>query len=264
MSTPIFNERLKANLPVAPEIRDIRELIPRADWSIGRRDGAPRYITLHYNGPTVMNRTPKGEVNQLIGDAKWQMRPGGLGAKNGGDGLQYHYVVLSDGTIHQTRDEGDVLWHCGNSVGNQWSLSVHLPLGGQQDATEPQWEATLRLFGWLASKHLIPVQRVLGHKEWKSTACPGPFLFPRLLRWRDAAPATVIAATFAAQHDVGIYEGPGMTFPIALGSSAVMKKGDEFQADAVLVGQRYNSDVRWFHRADGVGFVPWTTVRQVG
>ncbi|NNJ10582.1 N-acetylmuramoyl-L-alanine amidase [Chloroflexales bacterium ZM16-3] len=258
MTTPIFNERLGP-----PEIRDIRELLPRANWSIGHREGAPRYVTLHYNGPTVMNRTPKGEINQLIGDARWHMRPGALGAKNGGDGLQYHYAVLSDGTIHQLRDEADVLWHCGNSVGNQWSLSVHLPLGGQQDATEPQWASTLRLFGWLTTRHLIPVQRVLGHKEWKATDCPGPLITPRLLRWRDAAPATQIAALLEATVDVGVYEGPGTTFPIAAASTAVMKKGDRVQVDAVLVGQRYNGDVRWFHRADGLGFVPWPTVRQV-
>ncbi|NTV72556.1 MAG: N-acetylmuramoyl-L-alanine amidase, partial [Azonexaceae bacterium] len=212
---------------------------------------------------TVMNRTPKGEVKQLIGDAKWQMRPGGLGAATGGDGLQYHYAVLSDGTIHQTRDAGDVLWHCGNSVGNQWSLSVHLPLGGQQDATEPQWAATLTLFQWLASRHLIPVQRVLGHKEWKNTECPGPFLMRRLNRWRADAPATHINLRLEAAADIGIYEGPGMSFPIALQSTAVMKKGEQFTADAVLVGQRFSGDVRWFHRLDGVGFVPWPSSRQV-
>jgi hypothetical protein len=246
-----------------PQIRDISDLLARADWSIGRRPGPPRYVTLHYNGPRVRNRTPKGEMEQLIFDAKFHMKPGSLNSPKGGDGLQYHYAVISDGTIYQCRPEEDVLWHCGNTVGNQWSLSIHLPLGGQQDATDAQWASTLTLFRWLASRHVIPVQRILGHKEWKNTECPGPFLFPRLLRWRDVEPATPISRQYEAAADVGIYEGPGLNFPIALQSTAVLKRADLFTADAVLVGQRYNGDVRWLHRADGVGFVPWAVVRQI-
>jgi hypothetical protein len=106
------------------------------------------------------------------------------------------------------------------------------------------------------------VQRVLGHKEWKATDCPGPLLMPRLLHWRSAAPATALAVKLTAIGDLGIYEGPGTTFPISLTGTGVMRKGDTFVADAVLVGQRYSNDVRWFHRADGVGFVPWAIVRQ--
>ena len=65
-----------------------------------------------------------------------------------------------------------------------------------------------------------------------------------------------------ALADVGIYEGPGLPFLIALNSTAVMRKGATLIGDAVLVGQCYNGDVRWFHRVDGVGFVPWAIVRQ--
>ena len=252
-----------AATPPAPAIRDIQEMLPRAAWSIGQRPGAPRYVTLHYNGPTVMNRNPRGELAQLIADAKYQMRPGALKSPTGGDGIQYHYAVISDGTIYQCREEESTLWHSANAVGNTGSLSVHLPLGGQQDATPEQWAATLNLFRWLATRHAIPVQRILGHKEWSNTACPGPLLFPRLIRWRDAAPATAIYRQLAATADVGIYEGPGMTFPIALQSTAVLKKGDLFTADAVVVGQRWAGDVRWLHRLDGVGFVPWAVTRAI-
>lgn len=248
---------------LVPLIRDISDMLARADWSIGRRPGPPRYLTLHYNGPHVRNRTPKGEVEQLIFDAKHHMRPGALNSARGGDGLQYHYAVTSDGTIYQCRAEEDVLWHSANKVGNTWSLSIHLPLGGQQDATEEQWASTVTLFRWLATRYAIPVQRVLGHKEWSTTECPGQNLMRRLNRWRNEAPATPVSLQLEAVADIGIYEGPGLNFPIALDSTAVMKKGDLLAADAVLVGQRYNGDVRWFHRLDGVGFVPWPSVRRI-
>lgn len=176
-----------------PIIHDIRHTLPRATWSIGTRRAPPRYLTLHYNGPLVAERSPRGELRQLTADARYQMRPGGLGSPKGGDGLQYHYAVGADGTIYQCRDEAATLWHCAHATGNQWSLSIHLPLGGEQDATDEQWASTLALFTWLCARCMIPTGRVRGHQEWSGSQCPGPHLMPRLRTWRSTAPATVLA-----------------------------------------------------------------------
>jgi hypothetical protein len=244
-------------MSTAPTIRDIEDALPHRDWQIGTRAGAPRYLTLHYNGPVVANRTPKGELAQLTADANYHMRKGGVGAPNGADGLQYHYAVISDGTIYQCRNDSAVLWHSGNAVGNAWSLSIHVPVGGKQDATEAQWASVLALFEFLRTRYAIPIERVIGHSEWKSTDCPGPKLMPRLIRWRQSAPATRVQAHGSARVATAVYEAPTTIATIALGGRAHLDVGQAMDFDAILVGKLALGDVRWLHRADGTGFVPY-------
>jgi hypothetical protein len=246
---------------LAPTIRDIQEMLPQATWSIGTRKEAPRYLTLHFNGPAIANRTPKGELNQLIADAKYHMRPGALGAASGGDGLQYHYAVLSDGTIYQCRDDAAVLWHCAHKVGNAQSLAIHVPVGGQQDATDAQWASTTLLFDWLRTRYAIPIERVIGHCEWGTKpACPGPKLMPRLIRWRQSALATPIAACGTVTVATAVYEAPTTEAHVALGGKATLGVGAAIDVDAITVGKLTLGDVRWLHRADGLGFVPYAAL----
>ncbi|RRR69564.1 MAG: N-acetylmuramoyl-L-alanine amidase [Candidatus Viridilinea halotolerans] len=242
--------------PLACAIRDIRAHIPRAAWSIGSRAGAPRYLTLHYNGPVVRQRTPAGEVAQLVANARHHMRPGALGATSGGDGLQYHLAVLSDGDVVQCRDLGDMLWHCGHRVGNPWSLSIHLPLGGQQDATAAQWAQTTQLFDALRTAFAIPKERILGHQEWGRSACPGPLLMTRLVRWRNAAPATPLTQTLTTRTATAIHEGPSSRFPVALTGTAHLAADMPIPVNAILTGTLCDGDIRWLHLRSGLGFVP--------
>lgn len=241
-----------------PFIRDIQEALPRAAWTIGTRPGAPRYATLHYNGPAVKLRgDTRAELNQLTIDARYHMRPGGLGSPKGGDGLQYHFAVLSDGAIYQTRALDAVLWHCGHKTGNVWSLSVHLPLGGNQDATASQWAATGILFDWLRRTYAIPTERILGHSEWGTkTDCPGPHLMPRLVRWRASATATRLERGFAILRTTPIYEGPAPRYPVALAGTATLTPAESVQVDAIVVGAYAQGDSRWLHLKNGVGFIP--------
>ncbi|MCU0491269.1 MAG: hypothetical protein MUD01_06770, partial [Chloroflexaceae bacterium] len=92
---------------------DVRARLPRANWEIGRRQGNPDGIVLHYNGPAVAPESQFGEglVQKLIRNARWHMRPGSLGAPSGGDGLQYHLCVASDGQVLWMRDLEAQLWH---------------------------------------------------------------------------------------------------------------------------------------------------------
>ena len=240
-----------------PTIHDIQATMPRAAWSIGLRHAAPRYLTLHYNGPPVASRgNVQGELAQLQADARYQMRPGALGSATGGDGLQYHVVVLSDGGIYQTRDLDATLWHCGHVQGNRWSLAIHLPLGGTQDATAAQWAGLTQLFDWLRQTYAIPVTRILGHKEWGTSVCPGPTLMRRLISWRTAAPATALARTLTLATATPIYEGPAPTFPIALRGAATLAVGATVPVDAIVTGPLTATDQRWLHLANGVGFIP--------
>ena len=241
---------------------DLRDKLPRAAWEIGRRHGPPTGATLHYNGPPVAHAgVPALEQLQLAGDARFHMKApaaGGLGA----DGIQYHYAVLSDGTTCQLRDESAVLWHCANAVGNNQHISVHLPLGGAQDATPAQWRATTDLFADLARRYGWAARSaVLGHREWPRSdgrpqkSCPGPILFKRLQQWRGALAAD--ACYRVAVDSALIREGPGQQYRVALGGTAKLPRGSELTVGAIVNGTppAGSTDGRWLWLRSGVGFV---------
>jgi hypothetical protein len=235
-------------------IRDVRGQLPSISARRPQPRGEPvRSLTLHYNGPAVSAfGNPAAELRHIVKvDAPDHQQ------RLSADSLQYHYCVLSDGAILLTRDPRLPAWHCGVIEGNQSSLAIHLPLGGLQDATDAQWAAATRLFEALIAEHKLAGRHVVrGHREWKSTLCPGPNLTRRLEAWRAARPADGglyrIRANVAAAN---VREGPGTGFPVALRGKAVMWPGDVLDADAVTSGEAVGGDPRWLHRRDGLGFV---------
>lgn len=249
---------------------DLRRDLPRRSWEIGR-NAHKTTITLHYNGPAVANRTHAAEIAQLIGDARYHMRPGGVGAANGADGIQYHLAILSDGTFYQLRDLDAELWHCANAAGNSSSIAIHLPLGGTQDATAPQWQA----FGVLsdaliADYRMAGRSAVRGHREWPrsdgkpQSTCPGPLLMARLIDWRQTRTSEPACLRFRVIVDVvNIREGKGTQYPVALHGTATLARGTVFDASEIVIGTPVAGDPRWVHRADQIGFVHMSCVEQV-
>ena len=229
---------------------DLRDELPRAAWSIGRRDDDPLGGTLHFNGPPVAGAgTPALEIAQLRIDARYHMRADVLGA----DGIQYTYAALSDGRIGILRDDHDELWHCANRAGNRAHVAVHIPIGGAQRPTAPQWQATCELFDHLIAKYRWPGRHVvLGHREWPRSdgkpqkPCPGPILFRMLQEWRGALATTRRYQVNTALMNVR--QGPGVEYKVA----GQMRAGEDFLADA-LVANKKNGQL-WAHRVDGLGF----------
>lgn len=233
-------------------MQDLRDKLPRATWSIGTRHGNPAGATLHYNGPPVsLFGNPTTEVAQLASDARYHMRPDLIG----GDGIQYHYAILSDGDVCQLRDETAILWHSANAVGNNTHLALHLPLGGAQQPTAAQWKATTDLFDVLISRyHWSGRSVILGHREWPRSdgkpqkSCPGPIVFRRLELWRGALDHGTTNTRYRvgrAFPTVNVRQGPGTSYKVA----GQMHAGDYLSADAIVSGGQ------WAHRADGLGFV---------
>ena len=247
------------------DILDLRSRLPRASWSIGSQT-VKMSATLHYNGPPVKAfGSRNGEIAQLVADAHWHMRPVAFGAGEPGDGLQYHFAVLSDGTICQCRDLDAVLWHCANQTGNASSLSVHLPLGGAQDATELQWQRTTALFDALGAQFKFGRTKVVGHQEWAkyivvnnklvavpNSACPGPILMKRLRAWRESK---LLQNWRVLYDDSNIREAPTSQSPIALQGKAKVNAGQTFVGDEMCLGEYIGGTNHWIHRADGLGFV---------
>lgn len=256
-------------MPLADlRIRDLRpKLAVNANAKSRRkRKGRVTGATLHYNGPPVAGfGTPTRELRQLVEvDVPWQQKS--LGA----DSLMYHFAVLSDGRIYQTRDLELIAWHCRNGEGNNHHLAVHLPLGGLQRPTAAQWDATLELFEAIIDEYALDGRGVVrGHLEWASTECPGPVLMQRLRQWRSGTASdgtTDTGALFRIRRDISaakVRVAPTRDASVALDGRARMYPGDLLDADRVEMGETIGDERRWAHRRDGLGYVHMSLLTRV-
>jgi hypothetical protein len=141
------------------DVRDRLSVVASSPAGCRRARNAPvASATLHYNGPPVgVFGRPQAELYHVIAIDTPNHQ-----ARIGADSLQYHLVVLSDGSIYQTRDLTYQAWHCANQQGNETSLAVHLPLGGLQDATDAQWRSTwpcLMPLLWLTISQVVALSK---------------------------------------------------------------------------------------------------------
>lgn len=147
---------------------DLRAQLKRSSQVQQVNRTATRFITIHYNGPSVEGIPD--DVRLLKADAAFHVNT------RGWDGLAYHYAVGRDGTLYQTRDYEVRLNHSGVPLGNSESLAVFVATGEGDVLPVVQVTALEQLIQQLA----IHPRYVLGHQEWpRATACPGA----KLMRW---------------------------------------------------------------------------------
>lgn len=132
-----------------------------------------------------------------------------------------HYTVGGK-EIHQHVSEANTAWHCGNYYGNHATVgieTVNSTLAPDYKVSDTTLNTLIKLVAdvakrnnlgklWLDPKADYPT--LSGHKDWygAATACPGPYLYPKLQyiadkanainyppkpatpTWKDIAPAT--------------------------------------------------------------------------
>lgn len=233
---------------------DIRGLLPRYDWQVGVRQ-ATTSLTWHYNGPPVPSDRQYGNglIKQLAGDAAWQMRPLWGGTVNGAPHLMYHLVVASDGRVYQTADMSEILWHCAHQDGNSHGLALHFPIGVDQQPTQAQMISAIRVSDALRARYQIPLNRVLGHLEWKhATACPGPILMQHLIEYRNHLEPKVVPTPtpaglrrFQLATTANVRQGPNTQFKVA----GTLKSGTIVYVDVVTQGDPAGANPTWVHMA---------------
>lgn len=147
------------------------DAIPRhANATLLPERNQERYITLHYSAVNYNLRSKADELNTLVAEAKFHINKVWGYLSNGtplyGDSLMYDFVVLRDGTILTTRFVCKQLYHCGNSLGNALSWSLHVMTGDKQTLTQTQRNALFTLTSKLRKLSSIPVVNVIGHRHW--------------------------------------------------------------------------------------------------
>lgn len=145
-----------------------------------------------------------------------------------------HYTVGGK-EIHQHVSEADTAWHCGNYYGNHATVgieTVNSTLAPDYKVSDESLDTLIKLVAdiakrnnlgklWLDPKADYPT--LSGHKDWygAATACPGPYLYPKLQYIADKANAInyppkpveptaptwedITPAVYEATKDVGLY-----------------------------------------------------------
>ena len=110
-------------------------------------------------------------------------------ASRGWPGASYHFWISKKGVIHQLNNFTDITWHDGV---NSDSIGVCLNGWFHPDYNEKPTVEQLKAFKWLmdqlCTKHPefpASFKDIRGHRERKATACPGNYLFPYVVEYRE-------------------------------------------------------------------------------
>lgn len=119
-------------------------------------------VTVHHNG---------GRLSlQGILDV-WKTRPASAHFQSDGFGKIGQYVEMNE-----------YAWACGNTEGNQRSISIEMAnsaTNGEWPVAEVTWRSAARLAGWIHAKvfGFRPTSdSIVPHHHWKSTTCAGPYM----------------------------------------------------------------------------------------
>ena len=126
----------------------------------------------HTETPTNDSMTPQARLRQIQSyhmDVK------------GWCDIGYHYLVSRDGRVWEGRPDGKLGSHAGGANTGNIGISIM----GQHEATpvtQAQVGVIAGLVRGLATAHGVPIDRtrIKGHREYKSTSCPGEALFAQL------------------------------------------------------------------------------------
>jgi Cpl-7 lysozyme-like protein/N-acetylmuramoyl-L-alanine amidase-like protein len=175
-------------------------------------------VTFHHNGGRLSH---EGVLNV------WKTRPASA-----------HFDVDAAGNVAQYVEMNEYAWACGNTEGNQRSISIEMcneATNGQWPVSETTWRSAARLAGWLFAKvigtrpssaNLVP------HHHWKATTCAGPYM--------DGKHSEFVSV---AQQAFDFFKGGGSSAP----PSAPPSSGGKSMAqivDEVIAGQWGNNPER--------------------
>jgi hypothetical protein len=212
---------------VAAYDKGVKNLIPglNATGHVTHTQHRKDMVTVHHNGGRLSH---EGVLNV------WKTREASA-----------HFDVDAAGAVAQYVEMNEYAWSCGNTEGNQRSISIEMcneATNGNWPVSETTWRSAARLAGWLFAKvigtrptsaNLVP------HHHWKATTCAGPYM--------DGKFGEFIAV---AQQAFDFFKGGGSTpvTPPPAGGKSIAQIADE-----VIAGKWSNGDTRR-HRLQEAGY----------
>lgn len=119
-------------------------------------------VTIHHNGGRLSH---EGVLNV------WKTRPASA-----------HFDVDAAGNVAQYVEMNEYAWACGNTEGNQRSISIEMcnsATSGNWPVSETTWRSAARLAGWIHAKVFgfrPTISSIVPHHHWKATTCAGPYM----------------------------------------------------------------------------------------
>ncbi len=101
------------------------------------------------------------------------------------DPASANYLILNDGTLVGSVPEEYRAWTTSAYANDDDKITVEV----QNETGDPTWrisdaamDTLVRLYADLAKRHRFTPRRanIYGHRDYWATACPGPYLYPRL------------------------------------------------------------------------------------
>ena len=130
---------------------------------------------------------PSGN-RDVFGINNYHISPGNHISAGGCPHICYHVVIDDDGSLYQTNEFTDVVWHCRGQ--NARSIGIMLvgdfagPGHGGGEPTTAQEQAFFALAEHLiATLGLVP-EKIFGHADFGKIACPGTAAYQWVQRLR--------------------------------------------------------------------------------
>jgi len=169
-------------------------IVTRAEWNAAPADESRmtthtiRWVTIHHGGVVYDGKVDaKTKIKNL---QSW-----GSKEKGWGD-VPYHFEIDLDGKIYQCRDlkfSGDT-----NTEYDPHGHALVCLMGNyeEQVVNAKQLDAVAELCAYLCSTYEVMPGRILGHKDWATTACPGKNFYPYVA---DGTITRMVAERLAAK-----------------------------------------------------------------
>lgn len=152
------------------------KIVSRANWrarnAINRTGLNPSYgTTIHYEGPHMGTFSHSSCATKVRGIQAYHMN-------KGWSDIAYTAIVCPHGYIYVCRWTGVRTAANGTNVGNASAYAVCALIGQNDAAPAVMTEAIADLCVFLRQSGAG--SRVNGHRDWKSTACPGDILYGKV------------------------------------------------------------------------------------
>ena len=176
-----FNQKVP-RVVVAPEAQ-VLTVYPRKAWTSSTKNNLTpmngvKMITVHHtahSAASLHNRSETAMLNSIYRNHT---------KTRGWSDIGYHYLIATNGNIYVGRESRYVGAH---SAGKN-SHNIGIALIGNFEAQSPARQQILslkKLLESLRKSHKIPKSQIFGHRNHKSTLCPGEHLYKWLVDYRE-------------------------------------------------------------------------------
>lgn len=177
-----------SGVPRSQASAQLTYVLPRSAWrarparphDMTPATGPWKYITVHHSALSATDGTAQ---DQAARDVR-TVQNGHMGASRAYGDVGYHFLIDAGGRVWQGRE---LRWQGAHAGGSNNEGNIGICLLGDFDKIRPTGAALSKLDRLVSDLHRVtgvPLGRVRGHKDWKSTNCPGKHLEGHVSRLR--------------------------------------------------------------------------------